>query len=287
MTQLPSLADILRLEPIELNLFRGYTPMSGMNASRIFGGQVIAQALIAAYGTVEARQCHSLHAYFLRPGDPTAPVLYAVERARDGKSFATRRVTAIQHGEQIFNLSASFQQEEAGMEHQIQPPETPRAEDVSDELAAREAAAAKLPAALGDALLRERPIEMRRVEQRDWLSPEPADGMQRYWFRARDGFGEGQTIQQAVLAYASDMMLLSSALIPHGLSWLDPSVQMASLDHAIWFHRASDLREWHLYVVDSPSAQASRGFTRGEIFTAQGVLVASVCQEGLIRRRTR
>lgn len=287
MTQAVSLADILRLEPIELNLFRGYTPLTGVNATRIFGGQVIAQALLAAYNTVDARPCHSLHAYFLRPGDPTAPVLYAVERARDGKSFATRRVTAIQHGEQIFNLSASFQQEEVGLEHQVPPPPTPAPDAVSDELHSRKAAAAMLSAPLGDALLRERPIEMRRVEQRDWIKPEPAEGRQRYWFRARAGFGEGVQIQQAVLAYASDMMLLSSALVPHGISWIDPSLQMASLDHAIWFHRRSDMREWHLYVVDSPSTQGARGFTRGEIFTAEGVLVASVCQEGLIRRRTR
>lgn len=287
MTQIASLADILRLEPIELNLFRGYTPLIGLNATRIFGGQVIAQALLAAYNTVEERPCHSLHAYFLRPGDPAAPVLYAVERARDGKSFATRRVTAIQHGEQIFNLSASFQQEETGLEHQIRPPPTPPADTVSDELESRQAAAAKLPATLGDALLRERPIEMRRVEQRDWIKPEPEEGGQRYWFRARAAFGESAAIQQAVLAYASDMMLLSSALVPHGLSWIDPSLQMASLDHVIWFHRPSDMREWHLYVVDSPSTQGARGFSRGEIFNARGVLVASVCQEGLIRRRTR
>lgn len=287
MTQLASLADILRLEPIEVNLFRGYTPMSGMNQARIFGGQVIAQALLAAYNTVEGRPCHSLHAYFLRPGDPTAPVLYEVERARDGKSFATRRVTAIQHGEQIFNLSASFQQEEAGLEHQIQPPETPPPDAVSDEMESRKAAAEKMPAALGDVLLRERPIEMRRVEQRDWINPPPSEGGQRYWFRARAAFGEGLPIQQAVLAYASDMMLLSSALIPHGLTWMDPAIQMASLDHAIWFHRPSDMLAWHLYVVDSPSTEAARGFTRGEVFTTEGVLVASVCQQGLIRRRTR
>jgi acyl-CoA thioesterase-2 len=285
MGETVSLLEILRLEPVEVNLFRGFTPAPGFVRSRIFGGQVIAQALLAAYRTVEGRVCHSLHAYFLRPGDPSIPVLYEVERARDGKSFATRRVIAIQHGEQIFNLSASFQIPEAGLEHQATMPSVPRAEDLDEQIEQRKAAAALLPKEVGESLVRERPIEIRPVDPAGLLDSAPLAPVQRAWFRAREAIGDDIALQQAVLAYASDMMLLSTSLLPHAISWTDPKMQMASLDHTLWFHRPSDLSQWHLYDRDSPSASGARGFNRGEIYRHDGMLIASACQEGLIRLR--
>jgi acyl-CoA thioesterase-2 len=288
MREVLSLHDILKLETVEVDLYRGYSPAATFSASRIYGGQVVAQALLAAYGTVEARTCHSLHGYFLRPGDPRIPVLYEVERARDGQSFCTRRVTAVQRGAQIFNMSVSFQATEDGLDHQFEAPPTPLAETLSDEREERKLAAEHLPPALGEMLQRARPIVIRRLDPQPWINPPPTEPRQRVWMRARERFQADDLImQQAVLAYASDMMLLSTSLLPHGTNWIDPRLQMASLDHALWFHRPTDMNQWTLYDLDSPSASGARGFTRGSIFSASGTLVASVTQEGLIRLRSR
>jgi acyl-CoA thioesterase-2 len=271
MTNVETLAEILALEPIELNLFRGVSPIGGL--ARIFGGQVIAQALIAAYQTVPERICHSLHCYFIRPGDPSVPILYEVDRSRDGSSFTTRRVTAIQHGRQIFNLAASFQIVEDGLDHQSPMPPTPTAEDMAPK------DAGKTPTSLPFLS----PMDVRRVDS--WVAG-PGDGPAvRLWVRARADLGPHQRIHQAAMAYASDMSLLGTAVRPHGLEIRAPGMQFASLDHALWFHRPTNFNEWHLYVQESPSASGARGFTRGQIFRHDGVLVASVAQEGLIRMR--
>lgn len=266
MTDQKALIEILRLEPVEVNLFRGFSVDVGYDSRRIFGGQVIAQALMAAYKTIEGRACHSLHCYFMRPGDQRIPVLYEVERARDGHSFSTRRVIAIQNGEQIFNLSASFQTFEEGLEHQQEMPA----------VAAPEACAVRH---------RLNTVELRAATDYDWANPKPSPARQQTWFRADGDFGDDIALNQAVLAYASDMSLLSTALLPHGVSWLSSPLQMASLDHALWFHRPTDMNGWHLYDQDSPSASGARGFSRGSIYRQDGVLVASACQEGLIRVR--
>jgi acyl-CoA thioesterase-2 len=282
-----SLLDVLRLDPIERDVFRGYSPAEEFSRVRIFGGQVIAQALLAAYGSVEDRICHSVHAYFIRPGDMRMPVLYEVERTREGKSFTTRRVTAVQNGEQIFHLSASFQANETGLAHQFPMPPVPSADALDDETEGRRAAAASLSAEAAQMLMRNRAIEIRRVDKGDWLNPQPAAPALRTWMRAKENLPGDIAIQQAVLAYASDMLLLGTALAPHGLSWLDPQLQMASLDHAIWFHQPTDFSTWHLYDRDSPASIGGRGFNRGLIYSQDGVLAASTCQEGVIRLRTR
>ncbi|HVJ52886.1 MAG TPA: acyl-CoA thioesterase II [Aliidongia sp.] len=278
-----SLIETLALETIEVNLFRGESHEKDF--PRIFGGTVIAQALLAAYKTVEGRVCHSLHAYFLRPGDPSIPILYEVDRARDGHSFTTRRVVAIQHGQQIFNLAASFQIEEAGFEHQWPMPELPAAESLTDDREAIKAVLPDLPPRLAKAFTRERPIEMRSLSPQSRVAPKVLPPETAVWVRARAPIGAEVAMQQAVLAYASDMGLLETSMRPHGVSWQTPGLQSASLDHAIWFHRRSDFSDWHLYSQDSPSASGARGFVRGSVHSSAGTLVASVAQEGLIRFR--
>lgn len=283
MSAVEELIRVLDLEPIEVNLFRGFTPRE--SRQRIFGGQVVAQALLAAYKTVEARHCHSLQSYFIRPGDPKLPVLYQVERSRDGHSFATRRVIAIQKGEQIFNLACSFQTPEAGLEHQGTMPEAPPPEQVADErerLAERFAGA---PEDIRQQMLRDRPIEMRPCDPVGFLTPVRRPPFENIWFRSRADFGDDVALNQAALAYASDMSLLSTSMRPHGVTWASGKVQSASLDHCVWFHRPTRFSEWHLYAQDSPSASGARGFNRGAVYRADGVLVASVAQEGLIRLR--
>lgn len=284
-TTIQTLIDTLTLEQIEVNLFRGLTPEDERTQNRIYGGQVIAQALMAAYRTIEGRMCHSLQAYFIRPGDPRAPVLYEVERSRDGKSFATRRVIAIQHGEQILNLAASFQVEEPGFEHATPMPAGPGAEETPSDAERAAAMGDKVPAAIKEVMARDFAIEMRRVDPINPFKPRPAPPTQKVWFRASGDVGTDPALNQAVLAYASDMSLLSTCARPHGVSWMT-GVQMASLDHIIWFHRPSKAGDWHLYDQDSPSASGARGFNRGAIYTADGTLVASVAQEGLIRPRS-
>lgn len=279
-----NLLDALALEPIEVNLFRGQTPAEERDRGRIFGGQVIAQALMAAYRTVEGRLCHSLQAYFIRPGDPKIPVLYEVERSRDGKSFTTRRVIAIQHGEQIFNLAASFQIEEQGFEHAAAMPPTPPPEATPNDAERAAALPADAPPGFREMMARDMGIELRRMEPVDLLRPAPAPPNQKVWFRAHADVGEDPIANQIVLAFATDMTLLGTAARPHGETWLT-GLQMASLDHVLWFHRPSRMREWHLFDQDSPSASGARGFNRGAIYSADGTLVASVAQEGLIRLR--
>ena len=282
MSVMDELINTLSLEAIEVNLFRGHTPAE--ERFRIFGGQVVAQALMAAYKTVEGRVCHSLQSYFIRPGDPALPVLYQVEHSRDGRSFTTRRVLAIQKGEQIFNLACSFQHPEGGFDHQSRMPEAPGPETVPDENARWRETFKNDPEQL-KRWVRERPIEVRPVDPINLLEPEPAPPEQLVWLRARADVGDDVGLNQALIAYASDFSLLGTAMRPHGVSWMS-GVQTASLDHIIWFHRPTNFSRWHLYVQDSPSASGARGFNRGAIYREDGVLVASTAQEGLIRART-
>ncbi|WP_374575308.1 acyl-CoA thioesterase II [Phenylobacterium sp.] len=278
-----SLPETLRLERLELNLFRGTSPRGG--GPRIFGGQVIAQSLLAAYETVEERVCHSLHCYFIRPGDPRIPIVFDVDRSRDGGTFTTRRVVAIQNGKQIFNLAASFQVVEDGFEHQTQMPDVPDPETLPDEMAERAKHAEKMPEEMRKWVMRPRPIEMRGVDGDPYFGDEARDPKSMVWIRAKAPIGDDAHMHQVILAYASDMNLLSTAMRPHKVHWDTPGMQSASLDHAMWFHKPSNFNDWHLYVQDSPSAAGGRGFILGSIYDRQGVLVASVAQEGLIRMR--
>ncbi|PTM40448.1 acyl-CoA thioesterase II [Bosea sp. 124] len=279
-----SLMSILDLEPLERNLFRGRSPKVGW--PRVFGGQVIAQSLYAACKTVEGRQPHSLHAYFLLAGDPEIPIVYEVDRLRDGRSFTTRRVLAIQKGEAIFAMSASFQVEEPGYDHQMPMPDVPMPEDLPDRDAMNRGILPNMPKAVRAYYQRERPIEIRPVEfERYAGGAGPMDPKFHVWLRALQPLPDDPAIHQAVLAYASDLMLLDSSLIAHGTTVFDEKIQGASLDHALWFHRPFRADEWLLYAQDSPSTSGARGFSRGLVFDRQGRLVASVAQEGLIRPR--
>jgi acyl-CoA thioesterase-2 len=276
-----NLVETLALEPIELNLFRGRT--SSRDGPRIFGGHVIAQALLAAYETVEDRICHSMHCYFIRPGDPKVPILFEVDRARDGTSFTTRRVTAIQHGRQIFNLAASFQVNEEGFEHQGQAPDVSGPEGLPDAFELRLAMIEQTPETARRMMGRPRPIEQRQVNPRG--PTQKVDPIANVWMRARAPIGPDQHLHQALMAYASDMGLLETSMRPHGVNWLTPGLQEASLDHAIWFHRPLNFNDWHLYSQESTSASGARGFIRAQLFDRAGRLVASVTQEGLLRQR--
>jgi acyl-CoA thioesterase II len=284
-TPIEEVLALLDLEAIEVNIFRGLSPNDRMQ--RVFGGQVLGQALMAATRTVEGRVCHSLHAYFLRAGDPKTPILYEVDQSRDGASFTSRRVVAIQHGKQIFTLAASFQTVEEGFEHQSAMPKAPDPESLPTEAELRSKIIEQLPEQARAWFLKPRPIEMRHVEPTNFLKPEKRPPNQMVWFRATGQLPDDYALQQCVLAYASDTTLLDTALRPHRISWFDNSVQMASLDHAMWFHRPFRADEWLLYVQDSPSASGARGFNRGEIYKRDGTLVASVVQEGLMRKRTK
>ena len=278
------LVDLLDIERIEVNLFRGQSPNDGMK--RVFGGQVIAQALVAAYRTIDARICHSLHAYFIRPGDPSVPILYEVDRSRDGKSFTTRRVTAVQHGEQIFNLAASFQVPEQGYVHQSPMPKTKLPAELMSEDELRAVAKDHVPKELQKQFARPRPIELKPVDPRQMISPAKTDPKKELWLRMRGKVDPNNIpLQQCLLAYASDMGILDTATKPHGVNWFTGGVQMASLDHSMWFHEPFDISNWLLYTMDSPSASGARGFNRGELYTEAGKLVASVAQEGLMRPR--
>ena len=273
------LIDVLDLEPIEVNIFRGVSPQE--DRQRIFGGQVAGQALVAAARTVDTdRRVHSLHAYFLRAGDPRVPVLYEVERLRDGGSFSTRRVAAIQHGKVIFNLSASFQAAEEGFDHAFPMPDVPPPDGIPT-LRDRVLAAGVAAAPWID---RPRPIDIRHVEWTDPGSPRPVEPRQHVWLRADGRLPDDPLLHTIVLTYASDMTLLDTATLPHGASWFDPTRFMASLDHAMWFHRPFRADDWLLYAQDSPSASGGRGLARGLVFTRDGTLVATVMQEGLIRK---
>ncbi len=278
-----TLLSILDLEPLERNLFRGRSPQVGWQ--RVFGGQVIGQALVAATRTVEGRAAHSLHAYFMRPGDPAVPIIYEVDRIRDGKSFATRRVVAIQHGEAIFSMSASFQVEESGFEHQLPMPAVPPPEELPSERELKALFVEKAPEPVRKYWERERPLELRPVDLRHYLSRDLLEPTQQVWIRATGALPDDPGIHRSVLAYASDMTLLDTALFAHGRNIFDRDLQVASLDHALWFHRPFRVDEWLLYSEDSPSASGARGLSRGNLFTRDGRLIASVAQEGLIRPR--
>lgn len=284
MTSNP-VADLLQfldLEQLEVNLFRGVSPQNGW--VRVFGGQVIAQALVAATRTVEnARQPHSLHAYFILGGDPKVPIIYEVERIRDGKSFATRRVLAIQHGEAIFALSCSFHLEEHSFEHQAHMPHVPTPDQLPSSEELKNRILPQMPENVRSYYSRERPIELRPVEYGRYLGQRESEGKFNIWFRATSPLPDDAAIHQAVLAYTSDMSLLDAALVPHGRTVFEPDIQASSLDHALWFHRPFKADDWLLYAQDSPSMTGARGFSRGQIFKQDGTLVASVAQEGLLR----
>jgi len=278
--------DILDLEPLEVNLFRGRSPQSRWQ--RVFGGQVIGQALVAACRTVEdvtARPPHSLHAYFLLGGDPKVPIIYEVDRIRDGKSFTTRNVKAIQHGHAIFSMSVSFHLSEPGLSHQVKMPEVPKPDELPSDEELKDRIYPLLPEPARRYYERERPIEFRPVEFSRYLGEKSENGRFDIWIRATGRLPDEPAIHQCVLAYASDMMLLDAALIPHGRSVFSEDIMAASLDHALWFHRPFRADEWLLYAQDSPSLADSRGFSRGLIFASDGTMVASVVQEGLLRQR--
>lgn len=285
-----ALLRTLDLETLEHNLFRGESPSKGWR--RVYGGQVIGQALVAATRTAAGRLAHSLHAYFLRPGDPKIPILYEVDRIRDGESFTTRRIVAIQRGEAIFTMEASFHREEAGFSHQAAAPDAPPPESLPTEEEFRRHILPLLPEAVRLPLAENRPLEIRPVDTsrfrdlREGGSPgrrEPA--RQDVWIRAAAPLPDDPALHQCILAYASDYTLLDTALIAHGLILFDPGLMLASLDHAIWFHRPFRADDWLLYSQDSPTAEGARAFCRGSVFSRDGKLVASVAQEGLIRER--
>ena len=277
-----NLLRILDLEPLEHNLFRGRSPEDGWQ--RVFGGQVLGQALVAATRTVEPeRKAHSLHAYFLRPGDPGVPIIYEVDRIRDGKSFTTRRVVAIQHGHAIFSMSVSYQVEEAGLDHQAPMPRVPSPDELMSEEELKKQFLESASEPMKGYWRRERPIEIRPVSLRHYISREKLEPLQHAWFRTTGKLPDDPAVHKFVLAYASDMMLLDTSLYPHARSLFDRDLQVASLDHALWFHRPFRADEWLLYQQDSPSASGGRGFNRGAIFTRDGIHIASVAQEGLIR----
>jgi acyl-CoA thioesterase-2 len=278
---LTELIELLDLEAIEVNIFRGANERG--SRTRLFGGQVAAQALAAAARTVEGRTAHSLHAYFLRGGDPAVPIVYSVDRIRDGSSFTTRRVVAVQHGRAIFNMSVSFHKSEQGYEHQEPMPEVadpdslPRWEDRVAELADR------IPEEMRPWVLAERPIEMRSQEPYSWFASEPSRGPNAVWLRAADALGDDPMLHQCLWAYASDMALVDNIYRPHRRPG-PRNVMMASLDHAMWFHRDFRMDQWLLYLQESPAAAGARGFARGTLYTRDGTLVASVAQEGLMRQ---
>ncbi|MEM9068663.1 MAG: acyl-CoA thioesterase II [Myxococcota bacterium] len=290
---LSELIAILSLERIEENIFRGQSQNLGWG--RVFGGQVVGQALSAAEQTVpEERAVHSLHGYFLRPGDAEKPIVYTVDPIRDGRSFTTRRVVAVQNGEAIFSLSASFQVEEAGLDHQAcEAPDAPGPDELlsEQELGKRylarlpEAVVAKIPKAMRERVVAERPIEVRPVAPIDPLNPGTREPVKQVWFRVNGKLPDSPSIHQYLLAYASDFHLLGTAMMPHAVTWLTPGMQVASLDHAMWFHRSFRFDDWLLYDMDGPSAQGARGLSRGRWFDRAGRLIASTCQEGLIRDR--
>ena len=278
-----SLTAILDLEPLERNLFRGRSPKSTW--PRVFGGQVIAQSLYAACKTVEDRQPHSLHAYFLLAGDPEVPIVYEVDRLRDGRSFTTRRVLAIQKGEAIFAMSASFHVDEPGYEHQMPMPKVPMPEELPDREEMAKLFNSPQPNPLQTFYQRKRPIEIRPVELERYRGGANLEPKFNVWIRAIEPLPDEPAFHQSVLAYASDLLLLDSSLIAHGATVFDQKIQAASLDHALWFHRPFRADDWLLYSQDSPSTAGARGFSRGLIFDRQGRLVASVAQEGLVRPR--
>jgi acyl-CoA thioesterase II len=289
---LEDLIKVMTLERLELNLFRGESRDIG--SPQVFGGQVLGQALVAASATVEVRDAHSLHAYFLRRGDVNSPIVYEVDRARDGNHFSTRRVVAIQHGEQIFNMSASFQAPESGLEHQLAMPQVPAPEDLPDLETHLKDVLPKLPPGMRRVMEQKRPFEFRPVHPPIILralnpareptpAPSPSSPQRNIWFRAIGRLPDEDALHRCMLAYVSDFNLLDTAMLAHGLPRPETHLTIASIDHAMWFHRRVRVDEWLLYSTDSPSASGARGFARGSVFDRGGRLVASTSQEGLLR----
>ena len=284
MQSLQNVIQILDLEEIEKNHYRATSPNEGWQ--RVYGGQVIGQALVAASNTVEEdRQAHSLHGYFLRPGDTTIPILYKVDRIRDGRSFTTRRVVAIQNGQPIFAMSISFQVEEPGLEHQFPMPDAPDPESLPDESDLRAEQTKDWPKEFQESFTISSAIQIRWVDPLDFVEPQAAPPHQMCWMRAPEHLPDDPRLHQCVLAYLSDWSLLDTSTRPHAISYVQNEVQMASLDHAMWFHRNFRADEWLLYVQDSPSASGARGFNRGLVYNQAGELIASTTQEGLMRIR--
>jgi acyl-CoA thioesterase-2 len=281
---LDDLVKVMTLEPLELDLFRGESRDIG--SPQVFGGQVLGQALMAAAASVEGRAVHSLHAYFLRRGDFNSPIVYEVDRARDGNHFSTRRVVAIQHGAQIFNMSASFQSEEDGLTHQVAMPVVPAPEDLQELGSYYRNLLPHLPPGVRRLLEKKRPFEFRPTLPPRLLNSEKAPPYRNIWFRTVAPLPDDETLHRCLLAYVSDFHLLDTALMPHGVMSTLQNVVMASIDHAMWFHRSVRVDDWLLYSTDSPSASGARAFTRGSIFSRDGRLVASTSQEGLIRTVT-
>jgi len=279
---LEELLRLLELEKIEENIFRGQSQDLGFGS--VFGGQVLGQALSAAYRTVpDGRMAHSIHAYFLRMGDASLPIVYTVDCIRDGKSFTTRRVLAVQKGRAVFNMSVSFQVRETGFQHQAPMPEVPGPEGIDSELVLAKKLAHRIPRSIRDKILCKKPIEIRPVDPINPFAPEQREPVRYTWFRAIDELPDDPAVHQYMLAYASDFYLVVTSLYPHGHSFWEPEMQIASLDHAMWFHRDFRMDEWLLYVMESPNATNARGLANGNIYTQSGQLVASVVQEGLIR----
>lgn len=280
---LDDLLALLKLEEIELGLYRGQSQDLGFKS--VFGGQVMGQALSAAKETLdEARKVHSLHSYFLRPGDTSKPIVYEVKVIRDGKSFSTRRVSAIQYGKPIFYMTASFQTEETGFEHQDKMPEVPAPEELVSDLAFYQQHAELIPEKLRSKFICEKPIEMRPVDFVNPFKPQLSAPKRYVWFKANGNMPDDVRIHKYLLAYASDFNFLPTALQPHGKSFMAPNMQVATIDHAMWFHRDFRFDDWLLYAVDSPVASGGRGLVRGQFFNRSGELVASTMQEGVIRQ---
>jgi acyl-CoA thioesterase II len=281
--RIADLLTLLELEQLEVNLFRGESRDSG--SPQVFGGQVLGQALTAASATVEGRIVHSLHAYFLRRGDFNAPIVYQVDRSLDGHSFSNRRVVAIQHGEQIFNMAASFQVEESGFDHQVEMPQVPLPDALPDSSRPPPELLERLPERMRRFFEQPRPFEFRSVQPIDYLRPRRAPPTRQIWFRAVGRLPDDEKLHRCLLAYVSDYFLLDTATLPHGTSFPHSSIVMASIDHAMWFHRPLRVDEWLLYAVESPSASGARGFARAGVFGLDGRLVASTAQEGLVRTK--
>ncbi|KPA52560.1 acyl-CoA thioesterase II [Photobacterium lucens] len=282
--ELNELLNLLQLEQLELDLFRGQSENLGL--PQVYGGQVIGQSLSAAKQTVEKeRFLHSFHSYFLRPGNPEKPIIYDVEKLRDGKSFSTRRVKAIQNGEPIFFLTASYQANEVGFDHQSTMPNVAGPEGLASESQLVDAIKQYLPPKIVETFGKKRPFEVRPVTVVNPLMPTATEPKQYLWIKANGTMPDDLSIHHYMLAYASDWGFLVTALQPHGVTLFSPKMQVATIDHAMWFHRPFKMDEWLLYAIDSPSASGSRGIVRGEIYNQKGELVASAVQEGLIRQR--
>ncbi len=281
---LAQLIDVLKLRQIDDLVFEGVSEDLGFK--NVFGGQVCGQAMMAAYRSIEDRVAHSMHGYFLRPGDHSLPIQYEVQIMRDGGNFSARRVIARQHDKEIFTLSASFQNPEAGLEHQFDMPESTDPEVLLSELEMRRRFKHLIPEKLREQFTRDRPIEIRPVNPVNYSNPDVRAPYKQNWFRAVGDVPDDLALHQCILAYASDFGLLGTSMLPHGVSFAQKGMQVASIDHAIWFHRPFKVNDWLLYDMDSPSASQGRGFNRGNIFNQEGQLVASVCQEALIRKRS-